>query len=85
MKKSLELLAPYLTSSAGGISSPYEEGGALYALGLIHSPVCHDNPVRGEPPAAPAAGPGPVCVSRPAHPEKYFQRLGIDSEGRGCL
>lgn len=66
VKKSLELLAPYLTSSAGGISSPYEEGGALYALGLIHSPVCHDNPVRGEPPAAPAAGPGPAPAAAAA-------------------
>lgn len=42
VKKSLDLLAPYLTSAAG-ISSPYQEGGALYALGLIHSPVCHDS------------------------------------------
>jgi 26S proteasome regulatory subunit N2 len=49
VKKSLDLLAPYLTSAAGGVSSPYEEGGALYALGLIHSPVCHDNAVSGEP------------------------------------
>eukprot|EP00667_Euglena_gracilis_P003081 EG_transcript_3086 len=52
VKKSLELLAPYLSSSSGGISSPYEEGGAMYALGLIHSPVCHDNPVSGEVPSS---------------------------------
>lgn len=29
------LMAPYLPPSASG--SPYSEGGALYALGLIHA------------------------------------------------
>eukprot|EP01006_Ploeotia_vitrea_P011298 TRINITY_DN30060_c0_g1_i1.p1 TRINITY_DN30060_c0_g1~~TRINITY_DN30060_c0_g1_i1.p1 ORF type:complete len:816 (-),score=119.78 TRINITY_DN30060_c0_g1_i1:1325-3772(-) len=55
--KSLDLLAPYLGAAQGGMSSPYQEGGALYALGLIHSPVCHDNPdPSGN--AAPAAAAG---------------------------
>lgn len=31
-------MAPYLPQSgAGGAGSPYSEGGALYALGLIHA------------------------------------------------
>jgi 26S proteasome regulatory subunit N2 len=38
IKKSLELLKPYLPVNTRGISdSPYSEGGALYALGLIHA------------------------------------------------
>ena len=28
---------PYLPMSASGDGSPYSEGGALYALGLIHA------------------------------------------------
>lgn len=36
MKESMSLLLPYLPQ--GGVSAlPYSEGGALYALGLIHS------------------------------------------------
>lgn len=36
MKESMSLLQPYLPQ--GGVSAlPYSEGGALYALGLIHS------------------------------------------------
>lgn len=36
MKESMNLLQPYLPQ--GGVSAlPYSEGGALYALGLIHS------------------------------------------------
>jgi 26S proteasome regulatory subunit N2 len=36
MKESMALLQPYLPT--GGVSaSPYSEGGALYALGLIHA------------------------------------------------
>ena len=36
MKESMNLLQPYLPQ--GGVSTlPYSEGGALYALGLIHS------------------------------------------------
>jgi len=35
-KESLKLLQPYLPA-AGVSGSPYQEGGALYALGLIHS------------------------------------------------
>lgn len=35
-KESLSLLAPYLPQQ-GTLSSPYSEGGALYALGLIHA------------------------------------------------
>ncbi len=36
MKESMNLLPPYLPQ--GGVSAlPYSEGGALYALGLIHS------------------------------------------------
>ena len=34
--QSRALLAPYLPRTGGGSSSPYSEGGALYALGLIH-------------------------------------------------
>jgi 26S proteasome regulatory subunit N2 len=36
-KNSIELLQPYLPSNQGVSSSPYSEGGALYALGLIHA------------------------------------------------
>lgn len=36
MKESMSLLQPYLPQ--GGVSAlPYSEGGALFALGLIHS------------------------------------------------
>lgn len=36
VKESMNLLQPYLPQ--GGVSSsPYSEGGALYALGLIHA------------------------------------------------
>ncbi|MFS7959211.1 putative armadillo-like helical protein [Helianthus anomalus] len=31
------LMAPYLPQSGSGGGSPYSEGGALYALGLIHA------------------------------------------------
>jgi len=83
VKQSLELLSPYLTSAAGGLSSPYEEGGALYALGLIHSPVCHDNPVVGEPPAAaapaapqaPGAAPPPLPVAAAAAATQGQQQI----------
>src|SRR5689334_13526301 len=34
--ESLKLLAPYLPTP-GSQASPYQEGGALYALGLIHA------------------------------------------------
>ena len=37
------LMAPYLPPSASG--SPYSEGGALYALGLIHAN--HGQAIRG--------------------------------------
>jgi len=39
VKPSMELLEPYLPSelSSGVSQSPYSEGGALYALGLIHA------------------------------------------------
>mmetsp|Transcript_28178 Transcript_28178/g.87184 ORF Transcript_28178/g.87184 Transcript_28178/m.87184 type:complete len:682 (-) Transcript_28178:2-2047(-) len=37
IKKSLEILQPYLPSNIGISASPYSEGGALYALGLIHA------------------------------------------------
>lgn len=37
--KSKEILQPYLPGAAGG--SPYSEGGALYALGLIHANHMH--------------------------------------------
>lgn len=30
-------MAPYLPQGGGGGGSPYSEGGALYALGLIHA------------------------------------------------
>lgn len=30
-------MAPYLPQSGSGGGSPYSEGGALYALGLIHA------------------------------------------------
>mmetsp|Transcript_18315 Transcript_18315/g.25730 ORF Transcript_18315/g.25730 Transcript_18315/m.25730 type:complete len:702 (-) Transcript_18315:909-3014(-) len=36
VEESLKILAPYLPQ-AGQSGSPYQEGGALYALGLIHS------------------------------------------------
>eukprot|EP00741_Cyanophora_paradoxa_P005709 tig00000903_g5533.t1 len=36
VKESLSVLAPYLPSGAQG-GSPFSEGGALYALGLIHA------------------------------------------------
>uniref|UniRef100_A0A7S4DW45 26S proteasome regulatory subunit RPN2 C-terminal domain-containing protein n=1 Tax=Lotharella globosa TaxID=91324 RepID=A0A7S4DW45_9EUKA len=36
-KESLKLLQPYLPSGNAGSGSPYQEGGALYALGLIHA------------------------------------------------
>ena len=35
-KESQRLLAPYLPQ-AGQSGSPYQEGGALYAMGLIHA------------------------------------------------
>eukprot|EP00755_Sulcionema_specki_P030496 Sspe_Gene.18578::Locus_6687_Transcript_1_1_Confidence_1.000_Length_2811::g.18578::m.18578/K03032/PSMD1, RPN2; 26S proteasome regulatory subunit N2 len=40
VSQSMEVLQPYLPSSpsAGG-ASPYQEGGALFGLGLIHAPV----------------------------------------------
>jgi hypothetical protein len=31
------LMAPYLPRDGGSGGSPYSEGGALYALGLIHT------------------------------------------------
>jgi len=37
LKEGLSLLGPYLPQAAGGSSSPYSEGGALYALGIIHA------------------------------------------------
>ncbi|ETV82919.1 hypothetical protein H257_04690 [Aphanomyces astaci] len=38
VRESMNLLAPYLPQAAGGApTSPYSEGGALYALGLIHA------------------------------------------------
>lgn len=37
IKNSRSVLSPYLPSSASSSSSPYSEGGSLYALGLIHS------------------------------------------------
>ncbi len=36
ISKSLEILQPYLPASHGRSNSPYSEGGALYALGLVH-------------------------------------------------
>eukprot|EP00954_Amorphochlora_amoebiformis_P010347 808389-Amorphochlora_amoeboformis.AAC.1 len=36
-KESLKLLQPYLPQGNAASSSPYQEGGALYALGLIHA------------------------------------------------
>eukprot|EP00466_Bigelowiella_natans_P005314 jgi/Bigna1/92583/estExt_fgenesh1_pm.C_360002 len=36
-KESLKLLQPYLPSGNSNSNSPYQEGGALYALGLIHA------------------------------------------------
>ena len=45
LSKSRSLVSPYLPPAPGGTSpSPYSEGGALYALGLIH--VNHGNDVR---------------------------------------
>lgn len=38
-----EVLAPYLPAEARQQTSPYSEGGALYALGLIHA--SHGQPV----------------------------------------
>ncbi|KAF6144295.1 hypothetical protein GIB67_024522 [Kingdonia uniflora] len=39
LQQGRSLMAPYLpqTGAGGGSSSPYSEGGALYALGLIHA------------------------------------------------
>ena len=38
LQQGRSLMAPYLPQSgAGGGGSPYSEGGALYALGLIHA------------------------------------------------
>ncbi|RHY32693.1 hypothetical protein DYB32_002344, partial [Aphanomyces invadans] len=39
VRESMNLLAPYLPQAGGGAAptSPYSEGGALYALGLIHA------------------------------------------------
>ena len=37
VKESLKLLEPYLPSGGQSGGSPYQEGGALYALGLVHS------------------------------------------------
>ena len=43
LSKSKALVSPYLPSTPGGSSpSPYSEGGALYALGLIHINHGHD-------------------------------------------
>ena len=45
LAKSRSLVSPYLPSAPGGSSpSPYSEGGALYALGLIH--INHGHGVR---------------------------------------
>jgi 26S proteasome regulatory subunit N2 len=37
LARSMTLLRPYLPSGAATSGSPYSEGGALYALGLIHA------------------------------------------------
>lgn len=37
LKEGLSLLAPYLPGSTSSASSSFSEGGALYALGLIHA------------------------------------------------
>jgi len=37
IKKSIDLLQPYLPSNRNVSGSPYSEGGALYALGLVHA------------------------------------------------
>jgi len=50
VKQSLELLSPYLTSAAGGLSSPYEEGGALYAQApppMVSCPECPSGAAKG--------------------------------------
>mmetsp|Transcript_5505 Transcript_5505/g.16241 ORF Transcript_5505/g.16241 Transcript_5505/m.16241 type:complete len:968 (+) Transcript_5505:141-3044(+) len=47
IKKSLELLQPYLpakpANARASSDSPYSDGGALYALGLIHANRGHDS------------------------------------------
>lgn len=67
MKESMSLLQPYLPQ--GGVSAlPYSEGGALYALGLIHSnkgsdgnaEVCWDTNVGYRYPS--------VAASKQTHP-----------------
>ena len=41
--KSRALMSPYLPATPGASTgSPYSEGGALYALGLIHANHGHD-------------------------------------------
>ena len=37
LKEGLTLLGPYLPQAGGATTSPYSEGGALYALGIIHA------------------------------------------------
>ncbi|KAJ0743102.1 putative armadillo-like helical protein [Helianthus annuus] len=37
LQQGRSLMAPYLPQSGSGGGSPYSEGGALYALGLIHA------------------------------------------------
>lgn len=37
LQQGRSLMAPYLPQSGSGSGSPYSEGGALYALGLIHA------------------------------------------------
>lgn len=37
LQQGRSLMAPYLPQSGAGGGSPYSEGGALYALGLIHA------------------------------------------------
>ncbi|KAL8484628.1 hypothetical protein ACS0TY_027070 [Phlomoides rotata] len=37
LQQGRSLMAPYLPQGGGGGGSPYSEGGALYALGLIHA------------------------------------------------
>ena len=49
LKESRNLMRPYLPQdgAAGSSSSPYSEGGALYALGLIHVNHGADDPWSG--------------------------------------
>jgi 26S proteasome regulatory subunit N2 len=48
VKPAMQLLQPYLPKEGGGAStSAYSEGGALYALGLIHAGAGVSNHAAG--------------------------------------